>query len=329
MSAHGRKRSNGRAQLMLLRGGLDDFSGSARGGASTADEADWQLFCARIGWQEEPQDVGDDYADRLAEKIFGGAALRDNVIELAVEREVKAAKEAPVTRSALRRATARGALLAVAGMAAAAVVCFFGASVLSAAGGSARALPVDEGSVPAVAPAPQAQPLDSASVEPTATPADTASPKTKPPGSLVAQRSARHRARGRAVAPPVMASGQDHHAEVVQTALSAPVPLADMIDIRPGALQSFDGVVAVPDIASLTPRAVPADIHEVRGTELAMARSAPVSSSRERAASPSWGLTPASERWYGMGLAPTYEPSSMPAGMAVMAQVDVGKALKL
>ena len=127
MSAHGKKRGNGRAQLMLLRGGLDDFSGSGRGGAAAlaADEADWQSFCARIGWQahgsamdcyaDSDHEVGDDYADRLAEKIFGGAQLRDNVIELAVEREVKAAREqeAPVTPTALRRATARGALLAL------------------------------------------------------------------------------------------------------------------------------------------------------------------------------------------------------------------------
>ena len=336
MSAHGRKRGNGRAQLMLLRGGLD---GATRSGAVAlaADEADWQSFCARIGWQEQfdvdlrsnDHEVRDDYADRLAEKIFGGAPLRDNVIDdviqLAVEREAKATKEVPVTESALRRATARGALLALAGVAAAAVVCFFGASMLSA-GGTARAVPVTDSPSPAVERSPVAQPLESATPDSTAAPVDSSSPKTKPPGSLVAQRSSRHRARGRAIARQVSAAGQDHHADIVQTALAAPVPLAEMIDIRPGALHDFEGAASVPDIASLTPRAITAD---TQGSSEPVAWSAPVISSRERDAGPSWGLTPANERWYGVGLAPTYEPSSLPTGMAVMAQVDVGKALKL
>jgi len=330
MSAHGKKRGNGRAQLMLLRGGLDDFSGVARGAsaAAMADEADWQSFCARIGWQDSDHEVGDDYADRLAEKIFGGsAALRDNVIELAVEREVKAVKEVPVTESALRRATARGALLALAGVAAAAVVCFFGASVLTSAGGTARALPAKDALEPAMAPPPVAQPDDSATTESTAAPVDSASPKTKPPGSRVAELRSRHRSRGRGASGSVAAPqalGQDHHAEVVQTALAAPVPLREMIELRPGALHDFE-TASVPDVASLTPHAISADTHETE----TVAWSPPVVSSRQREASPNWGLTAASDRWYGVGLAPTYEPSTMPAGMAVMAQVDVGKALKL
>ncbi len=331
MSAHGKKRGNGRAQLMLLRGGLDDFSGGARAGAVAlaADEADWQSFCARIGWQDSDHDVADDYADRLAEKIFGGSQLRDNVIEIAVEREAKAVREQemPVTPSALRRATARGALLALAGVAAAAVACFVGASVLSATGSTARAVPVSDPAEPVLSPAPVPSP-EALPVE-SAPPVDSASPRTKPPGSLVAQRSSRHRSRGRAFAQQRSAAQQDHHAEVVQTALSAPVPLAEMIDIRPGALRDFDGPVTVPDVASLTPRHVDADLRSgTRSTNEPVAWSTPVTS-RARDASPNWGLSSASQRWYGMGVAPTYEPSSLPVGMAVMAQVDVGKALKL
>ncbi|MBL8742633.1 MAG: hypothetical protein JNK04_16110 [Myxococcales bacterium] len=343
MSAHGSKKRNGRAQLMLLRGGLDDFSGASRSAsaAALADEADWQSFCARIGWQGNDDEVGDDYADCLAAKIFGSAELRDNVIELAVEREAKAvkettAKEAPVSESALRRATARGALLAVAGMAAAAVVCFFGASVLSAAGGTARAVPARDASEPVIAP----PPVESSAPDASALPVESATPKTapKPPGTLVAQRSTRQRARGRAVAQQVAAAAQDHHAGGVQTALAAPVPLADMIDLPPGRLHDFERAV-VPDASSLTPRVVRA---EAQGgaphgsTEPAIAWSTPSERAGNRQAVGSageplrnWGLTPASERWYGVGLAPTYEPSSLPSGMAVMAQVDVGKALKL
>lgn len=351
MSARDRTRShgrgNGRPQLVLVRGGLDQLLSSTKGcsdgNAALASDLDWEKFCHRIGWQESDDSLPDDYADRLAELIVAVPEFENNIRGLAVERENNAANAAWVSaehaaveamtaapaRSEINRAMVRGACFAIAGVAAVALVSLAGASLWSP-GRSAvdvAAAPERETSPPAAVGPPRelAAPIESgrSPEAPTAVPSPTPAPELcpEPPGSRVAYRSNARRARGRpmpAGAPVLSQMGLPSPALEAESAVDAEAVVSPsattLAAFNPQLKHEIDGAWSRP---------------ESPATESALAWSTPVTK-RDRAATPNWAVSPASSRWYGVSLSPAFEPvEAMPSGMGVMAQVDVAKALAL
>jgi hypothetical protein len=101
-----RRRHGGRGHLVLLRGGLDHEGAATMGGSP--EDADWQAFCERIGWQHVEAALPDDYEERLAARIFQDApsrwgrerphtpgscgALGDDPVSIGVERAQRVAR---------------------------------------------------------------------------------------------------------------------------------------------------------------------------------------------------------------------------------------------
>jgi len=126
-----RRRGGRRGHLVLV-------SGQDR---AAPDDADWEAFCARIGWQRAEAALPDDYEERLAARIFPDHAVtmgtsppapRADPAGVAVEQALRAAQIALAARIARgesppspRRAPAAWAMMAVA-----AVLCAAASAVI-------------------------------------------------------------------------------------------------------------------------------------------------------------------------------------------------------
>jgi hypothetical protein len=87
----GDRRRGGRRGHLALVGGID---------RAAPEDADWEAFCARIGWQRAEAALPDDYEERLAARVFPEDVGADGPAGVAVEQALRAAQVALAARIA-------------------------------------------------------------------------------------------------------------------------------------------------------------------------------------------------------------------------------------
>lgn len=330
-----------RGHLILLRGGLDAHS--------AAEQADWDSFCERIGWQQPSAPLEDDFEKRLAERIFGddGSAkvIPLDAMRMDATRSSFASNAEPLTLQQEKAQSRRRALtmpgFAVTFAAAVAVLMAVVASraarpELPAATAEPRATAaaaVVTRSETTAAPAPSIRPQDAApapSTQPDTPPAEpaptehVARPRWKRPGAYVARNGAARPARKEASRQE---SQTKPRAQAPVETLALGRSSEDAAPSRPGEDFSETLFVAMHDIER--PKAPAMSFLEAR-RPLEMA--APIQLVRSESPSPAlsraegWSLSESSGRWYGASLPPAHDTNELPSGMGVIAQVDLAKA---
>jgi hypothetical protein len=213
-----------------------------------------------------------------------------------------------------------------------------------------RAAPVDP-SERRRDPMPRARPPKADDAPTGPAPSDAKPQKSTPPGSMVAHRSRHDHARphgasrrvtmdetpepppqafmmaetmGESAKPPPQAFMMGESAKPPpQTFTMRETPVADLPATTPGlglTMARANGVA----LASTLP-VIPRAWSEARTPEV---WTRPASFGQAVVpASATWSLSPESPRWYGVGLPPSSGAAGVPAGVGVMAQVDVRKAL--
>jgi hypothetical protein len=319
------------------------------------DDADWEAFCARIGWQRAQAALPDDYEERLAARIFPEDAGADPA-GVAVEQALRAAQIALAARIAGgdgQRARSRGesppaprrAPAAWAMMAVAAVLCVAASVVLwrgsrppmdaqacpdAEAPRRATIAPVDDRAAPVDPTArrkeaePPSRRLQTKDAPVTPVPTETKPRKPVAPGAPVARRWRRDEARPRRMAEPPgplvpelppRASGSA--SPIAAADLRGPASKLGLPDASPGP----GGVTLAAQALPVIPRAWPDVRAREAWTQLVSFRQGPTP------ASGTWSLSPESPRWYGVGLPPSSASTGVPSGLGVMGQVDVGRAI--
>lgn len=325
----GRSGFEGSRHLVLVRGGLEERHASA-------EDGEWQSFCARIGWQSPNEGAGaertlpDDFEDRVLCRIL---AEPEKSSEPAYEESVHASwipsgSNGPVSRYRERTdrkrsgSTASTALLVAAfvGLAAAALLPLL---TRPPPGASPRPDPAAQQRGPERQPdTTPAPPTDSANPERRRAPAkpdateNARAPRTEPPGSPVARR-----ARGRN-----HTGGRESRAGGV--ARSANAGAADAAEHTPSAsvVESQASDAGYATVSARTP--TPLFVAERSWSEPSpRAWTEPTEGRGVTRAS--WSLSPEESRWYGASLPPPGQPGDVHGGrgIGVMAQVDISRAL--
>jgi hypothetical protein len=314
---------DGHRRLVLVRGGLD--------APRARPDADWESFCGRIGWQQGPG-LADNDEQHLIDRMLRSTEIATDAHTDGTDRPVARTAEA---RAALpRRRSARDPFLASTAMAAAAALFLFLAAAFSwAQQRSARATPVPAHD--------RAQPVDDRAAplrtEPALpeerapeapAPTETATPiESREPGSLVADARAnrkqgpRNRA-SRARKPIAAHAAAATDADLVTRGEPAPEPLDGLA--RAGAADFTPALFERVALSSIAMPPSPAAWTEPGPTAAAVE---PRRASRAEPAT--WAVSSTSDRWYGVTLPPSGDAERFPANVGVLAQVDLGKALRL
>jgi hypothetical protein len=326
-------------------------------GPAAPDDADWEAFCARIGWQRAEAALPDDYEERLAARVFAEHPGAAGPAGAAVEQALRAAQIALAARIA--ESAGKGDTLAGeaghwrrrawAMMAVAAVLCVAASAVLwrghrpqldaqacpdvetspraTIAPIDDRAAPVDP-TDPRRAAEPPARRPSTKDAPTTPAPAETKPRKPVAPGALVARRWRRR------VSPPVRLADsiqsvrgvtpawpRDLHDDATGSPspvdLRGPAPQPD----RPDASPAPRGITLAARTLPAIPRAWPEARAPEAWVQPASFRPGPAP------ASGTWSLSPESPRWYGMTLPPSIASTGVPSGLGVIGQLDLGKAL--
>lgn len=299
----GRRDKPARARLVLLRGGLDVTK-------SAPESGDWSAFCDRIGFMPGGPLLADDFEQRLAESVFrapptkGVASPLEPVVRASVGEVARG--ERLVHAHALRYLSL--------GAAAAALILIVLATLLSASERpTASETPTrdpDSDAAKSIRVLPETPKPDESD---TAEPIDSALPVAvpKPPGSLIAVRPRRAEGPSAEDVP----SGEPHPrveldqgASTVASNARSDAPTRSASATEPSdVLDTASPILPRAELASL-----PSGWTDVEAT--------PVRHASKTAA---WSVS-GGDRWYGVALSPTREPT---AGVGVMAQLDLGRAL--
>ncbi len=285
--------------------------------AGDAYDPDWQAFCKRIGWQQlsEPT-LPDDYEDELAARIFGRGEPGDDVVPMADRlrlREVMESAE-PLSLGAEPANDRHDLSLWVAAVAVATIVSAIGAAVLGRTG----AAPASANVVPAPAPEVTQQATVAPPVHtppPTESTADEDSTSSPDPGSQRARLARRDRPE------PVPDSRQPRRTtkpESVEPPLELPAPIA-AAEIAFHSVEAEHHLVIAPDssLVAYAPAALdsstPIMLPALTGIE------APAVADRATV------LPPIGPKWLDLDMTAPREASGIPAGVRVIAQLDVGE----
>lgn len=317
-------RHAGRGRLVLLRGGRD-----AR--ASAREDADWDTFCARIGWASAPEALSDHDERLLVDRLLG---TLDRTIDPAVVRGV-APEASPRAPSAwARQVVVASTMLAVAaaiGLVVAATLSWQARAAARAVHAEPEVLATSAPRLRSIAPVEKARhAVDPPMQEPDAPKKPRKAPPApappEPPGAIASVRAADtatphdpeddlRAPRSRAGDPAGEASSRG--AAVIAAAGSSTATVPVLTDA-----ERFSA--AAPSTLAV------AGPQRVLGVETLAARSptwVPAVSEGVRATPASWSIAPAGERWFGASLPPSPAGSVLPGGIGVVAQLDLGKAI--
>lgn len=301
-------RSAARVRLVLLRGGLD-------AGKAAPETDDWSAFTLSIGFQPRGLAPADDFEERLAERILRTDTRERSALEstLSAPHFGTLSHVTAVTHEP-KEAASRGRALRFASMgAAAAAILFIALATLlsSTERPSARERVTPDPDLAKTAErardsetreAPKPKKVDT-SDKPDRTPPLP----MKPPGTLRPRMNRAIAQGGSRSEAPNETSRVSAHAE------GSLVPLEESID----ATQPSDRTASVSEVSPLLPRvelaSLPSGWADVEATPI-----------HQASKSAAWSVS-TSDRWYGVALAPTREPS---ASVGVVAELDLGRALE-
>ncbi len=292
---------DGRARLVLIRGGLADE-------LEPLADREWREFCGRIGWREPAARSVEDDVSRLAARIVVEQERVQSSLEVATS-------PIPCRRVARARAPWRTALPVLALAAAVAAAWLSGAAAYSWGRGAAAAAwpsarPEPAPPAPSVA-APPASVDAEPEAAPSALPRPGPAPHTSPPGARVV-RVARHHG-GQRVEPRSDDAAQETPSPAPLAEAAAPVELT---------------VASQPELPDREPSVEPSRVSYARsGPDLgASLPSVAVGRARATRALPSFALPMEGDRPIGVSVAPGRDGERLPAGVGFVAQLDVGRA---